>query len=151
MYLSAVAASAQEILHNQLQLILIYWRLKTARIPKEYTIRSINVTGLITSILLLFFLFPDFRLAIKLRFLAVMFFQKLLRTYGAKNFFLTFRFLLLRLQESNIDIEINVQERPKLGNFKFIGVKKTEAEELTGKIRIGKVNHHYRKYKTKRS
>ena len=29
-------------------------------------------------------------------------------------------------------------ERPRLGNFKFIGAKKTEAEELQGKIGLTK-------------
>jgi hypothetical protein len=33
---------------------------------------------------------------------------------------------------------LNVQERPKLGNFKFIGIKKSDADELKGKIGLAK-------------
>ncbi len=46
-------------------------------------------------------------------------------------------------------MEINVQERPRLGNFKFIGIKKSEAEELQGKIWIGQADHHYGKHAPK--
>ena len=35
-------------------------------------------------------------------------------------------------------IEINVAERPRLGNFKFEGAKKSEVEELQGKIGLTK-------------
>ena len=31
-----------------------------------------------------------------------------------------------------------MEERPRLGNFKFEGIKKTEAEELQGKIGLAK-------------
>ena len=37
-----------------------------------------------------------------------------------------------------MSVEIAVVERPRLGNFKFIGIKKTEAEELQGKIGLAK-------------
>ncbi|HWR32952.1 MAG TPA: POTRA domain-containing protein, partial [Chitinophagaceae bacterium] len=35
-------------------------------------------------------------------------------------------------------IEVNLQERPKLGNFKFIGIKKTEEEDILAKINLAK-------------
>ena len=35
-------------------------------------------------------------------------------------------------------IEVNVQERPRLGNFRFVGPKKTEAEELQTKLNLVK-------------
>mgnify|MGYP006338820763 FL=1 len=35
-------------------------------------------------------------------------------------------------------IEVNVQERPRLGNFKFIGPKKTEQEDLLTKLSLAK-------------
>jgi outer membrane protein insertion porin family len=35
-------------------------------------------------------------------------------------------------------VEINVQERPRLGNFKFVGIKKSEIEDIQGKINLAK-------------
>jgi len=42
------------------------------------------------------------------------------------------------IQDDKVDIELNVVERPRLGNFKFEGIKKTDAEELQGKIGLAK-------------
>ena len=47
-------------------------------------------------------------------------------------------FYRCRIKDDKIDIEINVQERPRLGNFKFVGAKKSEEDELKTKIGLAK-------------
>lgn len=45
---------------------------------------------------------------------------------------------VLNIVGENISIEVAVKEMPKLGDFKFEGVKKTEQEELVKKLAISK-------------
>jgi outer membrane protein insertion porin family len=56
----------------------------------------------------------------------------------AAEIFSNIQIFITELKGETIALEINVQERPKLGNFKFIGAKKSEAEELQTKIGLAK-------------
>ena len=106
--------------------------------PKEYTIAGIKISG--TKYL-------DEQLLISISGLSVgdkvMIpggdnFSKAIFNLWKQNLFSNVRILYTKIQEQNIWIEINVQERPRLSNFSFKGIKKSEAEELTGKAGLVK-------------
>ena len=112
--------------------------LETARIPKDYTIRSINITGinyLDTSIVQSI---SGLQVGDKITIPGSDVFSKAINSLWRQRLFSNIQIYITAVQGENIDIEINVQERPKLGNFKFAGVKKSEADELQGKAGLVK-------------
>ena len=112
--------------------------LESGRIPKEYTIRSINITGinfLDTSIVQSI---SGLQVGDKIMIPGGDAFSKAISNLWRQKLFSNIQIFITAVQDNNIDIEINVQERPKLGNFKFVGVKKTEADELGGKAGLVK-------------
>ena len=60
-------------------------------------------------------------------------FSKAIRKLMDQNYFSDVSIYITDLQDKEIDVEINVLERPRLSRFNFIGVKKTEKDELSGK------------------
>ena len=111
---------------------LIEWQ--NARIPREYIIAEINVTGiqfLDTAIVLSIsglypgaqFLHPGTDL-----------FSKAISNLWRQKLFSGVEIYVTKINGNNVSIELNVQERPRLGNFKFIGIKKSEKEDLQAKI-----------------
>ncbi|HVE60933.1 MAG TPA: POTRA domain-containing protein, partial [Chitinophagaceae bacterium] len=112
--------------------------LENSRIPKEYTINSVKVTGanfLDTSIVISI---SGIQPGDKIQLPGGDAFSKAITNLWRQRLFSNVQIFITALQNDNIDIEISVQERPKLGDFKFIGIKKTEAEELQGKIGLTK-------------
>lgn len=107
--------------------------LQNARIPKQYTISSITVTGanyldtaIITSI-------SGLQVGGKVQIPGGDEFSKAITNLWRQRLFSNVQIFITGISGDNISIEINVQERPRLGNFSFIGIKKTEAEELESK------------------
>ncbi|WP_240040744.1 hypothetical protein [Pseudocnuella soli] len=97
--------------------------LQNARIPKEYTIGTINVTGvnyLDTGIVVsISGLQPGDKLMIP----GTDAFSKAITNLWRQRLFSNVQIFITSLREEVIDIEIAVTERPKLGSFKFQGVK----------------------------
>lgn len=60
-------------------------------------------------------------------------FSKAIRKLMDQNYFSDVSIYITDLQDKDIDVEINVVERPRLSRFNFVGVKKTEKDELSGK------------------
>src|SRR3989337_2455485 len=115
---------------------LLEWQ--TARIPKEYTIGDVAITGikhLDTAIVLSIsglqpgdkFMHPGSDV-----------FAKAIANMWRQKLFANVQIYVTKIQDDKVSIEISVEERPRLGNFKFVGIKKTEAEELQGKIGLTK-------------
>ena len=120
--------------------------LENSRIPKEYTVSSINITGanyLDTAVIASI---SGLQVGDKVQIPGGDAFSKAIANLWRQRLFSNIQIFITGIQEDRISLEINVQERPKLGNFNFIGIKKSEAEELQRKNWIGKINHHYRKY-----
>jgi outer membrane protein insertion porin family len=112
--------------------------IENARIPKEFTIRSIKITGinfLDTSIVQSI---SGLQIGDKIMLPGGDAFSKAITNLWRQKLFSNIQIFITAVQENNIDIEINVQERPKLSNFKFVGVKKTEADELPTKAGLVK-------------
>ena len=60
-------------------------------------------------------------------------FAKSIRKLMDQNYFSDVSIYLTDLVGKEIDLEINVTERPRLSRFNFLGVKKSETDELSGK------------------
>jgi outer membrane protein insertion porin family len=115
---------------------LIAW--SEAKIPREYTIADISFVGikhLDTSIVASIsglqpgdkFMHPGSEI-----------FAKAIANMWRQKLFANVQIYVTKIQDDRVSIEINVEERPRLGNFKFIGIKKSDAEELQGKIGLTK-------------
>ena len=60
-------------------------------------------------------------------------FAKAIHKLMDQNYFSDVSVYITDLVNNEIDVEINVIERPRLSKFNFIGVKKSETDELSGK------------------
>jgi outer membrane protein insertion porin family len=60
-------------------------------------------------------------------------FAKSIRKLMDQNYFSDVSIYLTDLVGKEIDVEINVTERPRLSKFNFLGVKKSDIDELSGK------------------
>ena len=60
-------------------------------------------------------------------------FAKAIRKLMDQNYFSDVSVYLTDVKGTEIDVEINVVERPRLARFNFTGIKKSETEELSGK------------------
>jgi outer membrane protein insertion porin family len=115
---------------------LLEW--ENAKIPREYTIADVAITGikhLDTAIVLSIsglqpgdkFMHPGSDI-----------FAKAIANMWRQKLFANVQIYVTAIQDDRVSIQISVEERPRLGNFKFIGIKKSEAEELQGKIGLAK-------------
>lgn len=112
--------------------------LENARIPKEYTIAGIKLTGvryLDTSIVLSI---ASIQVGDKVLVPGGDLFSKSIQNLWRQKLFSDIQIYITKVEDDKIWIEINVTERPRLGNFKFEGIKKSEEEELQGKIGLVK-------------
>ncbi len=109
-----------------------------SRIPREYVIADVKVTGVVhldTAIVLSIsgllpgdkFMHPGNDV-----------FAKAINALWRQKLFSNAQVFVTRIENEKVYIEINVQERPRLGNFKFVGVKKADQEELQGKMGLTK-------------
>ncbi|MBL7740704.1 MAG: outer membrane protein assembly factor [Chitinophagaceae bacterium] len=112
--------------------------LQNARVPKEYTVAGINITGihhLDTSIVLSI---SSIQVGDKITIPGSDVFAKAIQNLWRQKLFSNVQIFITKVQGDNIWIEIAVTERPRLGGWKFIGSKKSEEEELLGKIGLAK-------------
>lgn len=112
--------------------------LENARLPKEYTISSITVTGLNYLDTAIVSSISGLQVGDKIMIPGGDAFSKAISNLWRQRFFSNIQIFITGVQEDRISVEINVQEMPKLGNYKFVGIRKTEAEELQGKIGLSK-------------
>ncbi|MFI5132977.1 MAG: POTRA domain-containing protein [Chitinophagales bacterium] len=115
---------------------LLEW--ENAKIVKEYTIADISISGirhLDTAIVLSI---SGLQVGDKFTHPGNDIFAKAISNLWRQKLFSNIQVYVTKVEGENVYVEINVQERPRLGNFRFIGIKKSEAEELQGKIGLAK-------------
>lgn len=115
---------------------LIEW--ENAKVPKEYTISDITVTGiryLDTSIVLSI---SGLMEGDKIVHPGGDHFAKSINSLWRQRLFSDVGIYVTAIHDNKISIEISLQERPRLSEFNFIGIKKSEKEELQGKIGLVK-------------
>jgi outer membrane protein insertion porin family len=112
--------------------------IETARIPKEYTVAGVSITGinhLDTGIVLSI---SGIQVGDKITIPGSDVFAKSIQNLWRQKLFGNVQIFITKVEGDKIWIELNVSERPRLGNFKFEGIKKADAEELQGKIALAK-------------
>jgi outer membrane protein insertion porin family len=65
-------------------------------------------------------------------------FAKSIANLWRQRFFANVQVYVTKVDENKVWIEINAQERPRLGNFKFVGIKKSDEEDLQAKLNLAK-------------
>ncbi|RYF86020.1 MAG: outer membrane protein assembly factor, partial [Chitinophagaceae bacterium] len=108
------------------------------RIPKEYTIRSIKVTGVNTLDSSIVLSISGLQAGDKVLLPGGEAFSRAITNLWRQRLFANVQVFITALEGDNIDLEIHVQERPRLANFKFVGVSKGQVEEIQGKANLAK-------------
>lgn len=109
-----------------------------ARIAKEYTIGGVNITGiryLDTSIV---YSIANLQPGDKFVHPGAEVFGKAIASLWRQKLFANVQIYITRIEDDKVWIEIAVQERPRLGNYKFYGIKKSEEEDILGKVTLTK-------------
>ncbi|MGH2552260.1 MAG: BamA/OMP85 family outer membrane protein [Chitinophagaceae bacterium] len=115
---------------------LLEW--EKARIPKEYTIADVKITGirfLDTSII---YSIANLQPGDKFVHPGEDVFAKSINSLWRQRFFANVQIYVTKIEDNKVWIEVNVQERPRLGNFTFVGIKKSEVEDIQAKINLAK-------------
>ncbi len=111
---------------------------QNAKVPKEYTIAGINITGihhLDTSIV---FSISALTVGDKYMHPGEDIFAKAINNLWRQRLFSSIQVLVTRVQNEKVWVEVNLQERPRLGNFKFVGITKSEIDDVQGKLNLAK-------------
>src|SRR6478735_4816497 len=98
---------------------ILEWQ--NAKIPKEYTIAAVTITGikhLDTSIV---YSIANLQPGDKFMHPGEDIFAKAISNLWRQKLFSNAEVYISRIEGDKVDVEINVQERPRLGNFKFVG------------------------------
>lgn len=112
--------------------------LQNAKIPKEYTIAGVSLAGvhyLDTAIVLSI---ANIQIGDKVLIPGGDLFSKAIQNLWRQKLFSDVQIFITKRQGDNVWVEIDLAERPRLGDFKFEGIKKSEADELQGKIGLVK-------------
>src|SRR5258705_11172052 len=112
--------------------------LGNSRAPKEYIIAEVSITGihhLDTAIVLSI---SGLQTGDKVTIPGTDIFARAIQSLWRQKLFSNVQIYITKIQDDRIWIEVNVTERPRLGNFKFVGGKKSEYEELQGKMGLTK-------------
>jgi len=115
---------------------LLEWRNATR--PKEYTIASIKTTGVFFLDSAIVASISGLQVGDKILHPGGDQFPKAIANLWKQRLFSNVEIYVTKVDGDNIDLEIHVMERPRLGNYKFKGIKKSEEEELIGKIGLAK-------------
>jgi len=112
--------------------------LQEQRLAKEYIIDSITITGLnyldkeiVASI-------SGLQKGDKVTIPGTDVFAKAINNLWRQKFFSDVQIYITRLTADHISLEIHVQEMPKLGSYKYAGIKKSDKEELDKKVGLTK-------------
>ncbi len=115
---------------------LLEW--EKARIVKEYTIAEVKITGiryLDTSIV---YSIANLQPGDKFVHPGAELFGRAINNLWRQKLFSGAQVFVTKLEDDKVWVEINVQERPRLGNYKFTGIRKTEEEDILTKISLTK-------------
>jgi outer membrane protein insertion porin family len=106
----------------------------TQRIPKEYIVASVTVTGNKYFDQQLLLSIANLNVGDKIMLPGGDNFAKTINLLWSQNYFSNVAIYILRLEKPNkLHLEIEVQERPRLQKFTFTGVKKGDIEDLQTK------------------
>ena len=115
---------------------LLEW--ETAKIPREFTISDVSIIGIRHLDTAIVMSISGLQVGDKFMHPGSDIFAKAIASMWRQKLFANVQIYVTGIQDDRVSIQISVEERPRLGNFKFIGIKKSEGEELQGKIGLAK-------------
>src|SRR5688572_2481224 len=115
---------------------LLEWQNATR--PKEYTISAIRTSGIHFLDTAIVISIAGLQVGDKITHPGGDNFSKAVQNLWRQRLFSNVQIFVTRIIGDNIEVEISVTERPRLGNFTFKNIKKTEAEELQIKLQLAK-------------
>jgi outer membrane protein insertion porin family len=115
---------------------LLEW--KNSKITKEYTIADVTITGIRYLDSSIVYSISNLQPGDKFVHPGADIFAKAIAALWRQKFFSGVQVYVTKIQDDKVWIEISVVERPRLGNFKFIGIKKSEEEEILTKVNLAK-------------
>ena len=115
---------------------LLVWEKATR--PKEYTIKAIKTSGVFFLDSAIVASISGLQVGNKVLHPGGDEFSSAIQNLWRQKLFSDIKIFVTKIQGDDIEIEISVMERPRLGNFYFKGIKKSEEEELLGKLGLAK-------------
>ena len=109
-----------------------------SKTPKEYTIAAIKVTGTQSFDANLIVSISGLAVGDKVMIPGSDAFSKAINNLWKQNLISNVEIYFTSLIGKNLYVEINITERPRVSNFKFVGVKKSEADDLIKKTGLVK-------------
>lgn len=109
-----------------------------AKTPKEYTIAGINVTGTRAFDPNLIISISGLAVGDKVQIPGTDLFGKAIAKLWRQSLISDIEIILTRLEGKDLYIEFALTERPRLADYKFIGIKKGEKDDLEPKIALAK-------------
>jgi len=109
-----------------------------SKTPKEYTIAAIKVTGTQSFDANLIVSISGLAVGGKVMIPGTDAFSKAINNLWKQNLISNVEIYFTSLIGKNLYVEINITERPRVSNFKFVGVKKSEADDLIKKTGLVK-------------
>jgi len=133
------AAFAQEpdtVKPTSLDPNLLAW--KNATRPHEYTISAIRSSGIFFLDSAIVVSISGLQAGDKILHPGGEEFSKAIENLWRQKLFSDIQIFVTKVMGDEIEVEVHVVERPRLGNYHFKGVKKSEQDELVGKIGLAK-------------
>jgi outer membrane protein insertion porin family len=109
-----------------------------SKTPQQYTIAAIKVTGTQSFDANLIVSISGLAVGDKVTIPGTDAFSKAISNLWKQNLISNVEIYFTRLIGKNLYIEISITERPRLSNFKFVGIKKSEGDDLAGKVGLVK-------------
>jgi outer membrane protein insertion porin family len=108
--------------------------LSNSKVPREYIVSAIKITGTKYLDEQLLISISGINIGDKIMIPGGDNFSKAIANLWKQNLFANVQIYFTKVSGENIDIEINVTERPRLSKTIFKGARKTDSDELTKKI-----------------
>lgn len=110
----------------------------SAKIPKEYTIASVEITGVKHLDTAIVASITNLQPGDKFMHPGSDIFAKAIANLWRQKFFSNIQIFISKIDDDKVWVEVSVLERPRLGNYKFVGIKKSEEEDIQGKLNLAK-------------
>jgi outer membrane protein insertion porin family len=105
-----------------------------SKYPKEYTIGGISVTGTVAFDESLIISISGLAIGDKVQIPGTDAFGKAISNLWKQSLISDIQIYITRLVDKEIFLELAITERPRLADFKFVGPKKGERDDLEGKV-----------------
>jgi outer membrane protein insertion porin family len=109
-----------------------------SKTPKQYTLAGITVTGAKAFDQNLIISITGLAIGDKIMIPGTDVFSKAISKLWKQNLVVDVEVFLTKLEGKDLYIELAITERPRLADFKFIGVKKGERDDLETKVGLSK-------------